>query len=181
MRARSVRGEDENDDVLRAPHRHGQYLQVKEENFLQEVTTTEAVVVHFFHPDFQRCKIVDKHLTAVSRKYPETKFIRVNGPEAPFFVTKLKVIMLPCIVLFKKGIAIDRIIGFDELGGVDDFPQIRLEKRLSDKGLITYRNDDLDSDEEEELKNRRKLRGGALYQGSKHKKGYGNSDDDEDW
>lgn len=158
---------------------HGQYLEVKEEHFLQEVTTSQAVVCHFFHPDFARCKIVDKHMMAVARKYPSAKFIKINGPDAPFFVTKLKVQMLPCIVMFKKGIAIDRIVGFDELGGVDDFPQIRLEKRLTEKGIITYKNEDLDSDEEEEINERRGLRGGALYQGSKHKRN--NDDDDEDW
>lgn len=32
----------------------GQYIDIKEENFLQEVTTTEKCVVHFYHQDFQR-------------------------------------------------------------------------------------------------------------------------------
>lgn len=34
--------------------RFGSYVEIKEDNFLQEVTTTEKCVVHFFHPDFQR-------------------------------------------------------------------------------------------------------------------------------
>jgi len=160
---------------------HGQYREVPEGEFLKEVTTSELAVVHFFHQDFERCKIVDKHLGAVCRKYHSTKFIKVDAEKAPFFVTKLKIQVLPCIVMFKKGIAVDRIIGFEELGGVDDFSQLRLEKRLSEKQLITYKRDDYDSDEEEEMKSRRGLKGGALYAGSKYSKKYGDDESDEDW
>ena len=159
---------------------HGHYSLVEEKKFLDEVTTSKAVVAHFFHEDFVRCKIMDKHMNEVARKYPATKFIRVDATKAPFFVQKLKIQMLPCIVMFKDGIACDRIIGFDELGGVDDFQQTRLEKRLADKGMIEYRNDAYDSDEEEELVQRSKIRGGALYQGSKASRNRGNLDDD-DW
>jgi len=45
--------------------------------------------------------------------------------DAPFFTVKLQVQMLPCLVLFCNGVAIDRIAGFDELGAKDDFPTIR--------------------------------------------------------
>ena len=159
---------------------HGQYQLVPEQDFLKEVTTSEKVVCHFFHPDFQRCKIVDKHLSILCRKYRGTKFIKVDSVEAPFFVTKLKIKVLPTIVMFQKGIAVDRIVGFEELGGQDDFKQVRLERRLADRGMIVYKNDDLDSDEEAELQERRAggLRGGALYSGSKYSKASADSDDE---
>jgi alkyl hydroperoxide reductase subunit AhpC len=41
---------------------HGEYREIKEEDFLKEVTASEWVVVHFYHKDFTRCKIMDKHL-----------------------------------------------------------------------------------------------------------------------
>ena len=162
---------------------HGSYTEVEEKKFLEEVTTTQHVVCHFFHPDFVRCKVVDKHLSAVCRKYLDTKFIKVNATEAPFFITKLQIQMLPCIVMFRKGIAIDRIVGFEELGGTDDFSQLRLEKRLADKGVITYKRDDIDSDEEEEMSQRAGVKGGGLYSGSKYSRVYKNNadDDDDDW
>ncbi len=95
-------------------------------------------------------------------------------------MTKLKIKVLPTIVMFQKGIAVDRIVGFEELGGQDDFKQVRLERRLADRGMIVYKNDDLYSDEEAELKERRAggLRGGALYSGSKHSKASADSDDE---
>ncbi|KIZ03525.1 hypothetical protein MNEG_4440 [Monoraphidium neglectum] len=39
---------------------HGSYEEV--------TTTTENVVVHFYHRDFERCKIVDKHLALLAKK-----------------------------------------------------------------------------------------------------------------
>jgi len=162
---------------------HGSYSEVEEKKFLEEVTTTKHVVCHFFHEDFMRCKVVDKHLNAVCRKYLDTKFIKVNATNAPFFVTKLQIQVLPCIIMFKNGIAVDRIVGFEELGGTDDFSQLALERRLADKGVIEYKRDDLDSDEEEEMKGRAGVRGGALYAGSKYSRQYKRSgeDSDEDW
>eukprot|EP00292_Cryptomonas_paramecium_P014296 CAMPEP_0113674436 /NCGR_PEP_ID=MMETSP0038_2-20120614/7414_1 /TAXON_ID=2898 /ORGANISM="Cryptomonas paramecium" /LENGTH=236 /DNA_ID=CAMNT_0000591009 /DNA_START=153 /DNA_END=863 /DNA_ORIENTATION=- /assembly_acc=CAM_ASM_000170 len=156
---------------------HGQYSLVPEQDFLKEVTTSEKVVCHFFHGDFQRCKIIDKHLGIICRKYKEAKFIKVDAEQAPFFVTKLKIKVLPTIVLFQKGVAIDRIVGFDELGGKDDFKQITLERRLADKGTITLKRDDDDSDEEESSDRRSK---GALYSGSKYQRKTHNNDSDDD-
>ena len=55
------------------------------------MTTSKAVVVHFFHEDFVRCKIVDKHMGEVARKYASTKFIRVDATKAlhpePYILT----------------------------------------------------------------------------------------------
>ena len=42
--------------------------------------------------------------------------------DAPFFVDKLNVRTLPCVVMFVGGVAVDRIVGFDTLGATDDFP-----------------------------------------------------------
>lgn len=42
--------------------------------------------------------------------------------DCPFFVDKLKIRTLPCVVLFVGGVAVDRVVGFEPLGGADDFP-----------------------------------------------------------
>jgi hypothetical protein len=46
----------------------------------QITTKTENVVCHFFHKDFERCKIVDKHLALLAKKYLETRFIKLSAP-----------------------------------------------------------------------------------------------------
>lgn len=54
--------------------------QVAEGDFLEVVTTTPRVVCHFFHSDFERCKLLDQHLTALARMYIDTRFIRLSAP-----------------------------------------------------------------------------------------------------
>ena len=49
-------------------------------DFLEAVTQTENVVCHFFHRDFERCKLLDKHLSILARKYFDTRFIKVSAP-----------------------------------------------------------------------------------------------------
>lgn len=42
---------------------HGTYTEVKDEKALMDITTsTKLCVVHFFKPDFNRCRIMDAHL-----------------------------------------------------------------------------------------------------------------------
>ena len=44
----------------------------------------------------------------IAGRHFSTKFIRINVKVAPFFVEKLKVQMLPCIIVFVNGISVDR-------------------------------------------------------------------------
>ena len=109
---------------------HGTYEGVSEASFLEISTTTDKVVAHFWHPEFERCKIVDKHLKVLSAKYFETRFVKVSVEQAPFLVDKLQVRMLPCVITFQGGIAGERLVGFEKLGNRDDFDTASLEKLL---------------------------------------------------
>jgi len=40
------------------------------------------------------------------------------------------------LVIFKDGIAEHRIVGFNELGGNDDFPTMQLARNLKKKGAL---------------------------------------------
>jgi len=119
---------------------HGVYSEIPaEKDFLKVTTGTKHVVCHFYHKDFVRCKIMDKHLTILAGKHFKTKFVKVDVEKAPFFVEKLAVKTLPCIISFIDGIAVDRIVGFAELGERDDFATGLLEKRLAHKDVITLK------------------------------------------
>ena len=54
--------------------------EIAEGDFLKVVTETQRVVVHFFHREFTRCKIMDKHLAAMTRKFFGTRFVKVSAP-----------------------------------------------------------------------------------------------------
>ncbi|WJX74841.1 Thioredoxin domain-containing protein plp3a [Trifolium repens] len=58
---------------------HGEYREVTEGDFLGEVTRSEKVICHFYHKEFYRCKIMDKHLKSLSSKHIDTKFIRLDA------------------------------------------------------------------------------------------------------
>ena len=119
---------------------HGTYTEITEQEFLPLVTKTKYVVIAFFHKDFTRCKIVDMHLEKICRTHNETRFVRIDAEKCPFFVQKLQIQVLPTIILFDDGIAFDRVVGFEELGGEDDFPTMALTRRLVKTGVILGKN-----------------------------------------
>jgi hypothetical protein len=81
---------------------HGEYREVSEGDFLGEVTRSEKVICHFYHKEFYRCKIMDKHLKTLAPRHVDTKFIKMDAENAPFFVTKLAIKTLPCVILFRS-------------------------------------------------------------------------------
>ncbi|EKG09894.1 hypothetical protein MPH_13101 [Macrophomina phaseolina MS6] len=117
---------------------HGTYQEIKEEKALMDITTsTKLCVVHFFHADFNRCRIMDNHLDILAPKHFDTRFLRINVDNAPFLVTKLKVQVLPCVIAFVGGQGVDRIVGFEGLGyGTDKFTTNDLERRLLQCGVL---------------------------------------------
>lgn len=119
---------------------HGSYSEIVQDEFLTSVTGSKFAVCHFYHRDFERCKIIDKHLELIAKEHLECRFVKLNAEKAPFFIQKLKVKVLPSILLFKDGIAIDRIVGFDDLGATDEFTTQTLAKRISNSGVIRWKN-----------------------------------------
>ncbi|KAG0285638.1 hypothetical protein BGZ96_010136 [Linnemannia gamsii] len=115
----------------------GVYKDITDEKEVMDVTTkTKQCVVHFYHSDFRRCMIVDKHLETLAKKHFKTKFVKIKVEDAPFLVEKLQVKILPCVIAFVDGIAVDRLIGFEELGNTDNFSTAMLELRYKTAGVI---------------------------------------------
>lgn len=127
---------------------HGHYTEIVQDEFLPLVTKSKYSAVHFYHNDFERCKIVDKHLSILSQRYLGTRFAKLNAAKTPFFVQKLQIKVLPTIVLFKNGVAIDRVVGFDELGGNDDFTTQTLARRIGQAKILQGNNQKEEEEEE---------------------------------
>ena len=96
---------------------HGQYTHVNQDEFLPAVTGSHLCICHFFHNDFKRCGIMDQHLQKLAKKHMTTKFIYIDAEKSPFFVEKMKIQTLPTVVMFRDGIAIDRVLGFEDFEG----------------------------------------------------------------
>ena len=119
---------------------HGKYQEIVEEEFLPVVTKSQYVVCHFYHKDFERCKIIDFHLKKIAPVHTESRFVNMDAEKCPFFIQKLSIQTLPTIIMFMDGIAVDRIIGFEELGNKDEFPTMALSRLLVNSGVIKAKN-----------------------------------------
>lgn len=94
------------------------------------MTKLHYTVVHFFHKDFQRCKIMEKHLLILCKQFPQTQFLAINAEKAPFFVERLNIRSLPTLCFFINGVMKDKLLGFTGLSG-DDFLTYELAARMS--------------------------------------------------
>ncbi|KAH9062837.1 thioredoxin-like protein [Lactarius vividus] len=116
---------------------HGKYTELTDEKEVIRTSASEPLcIIHFYHNNFRRCAIMDKHLATLAPKYFNTRFLRVFVEKVPFLVEKLGIKVLPCVICFIKGVTKDRIIGFEELGNVDSFSTATLELRLLHTGVI---------------------------------------------
>ena len=120
---------------------HGELRQLQDEKeFFSEMKGEDKMVVHFYRNNWP-CEVMDKHLKILSMKHLETKFVKLNAEKAPFLTDRLKIWMLPTLALIKNEKTTDYVVGFDELGGVDDFQTETLAMRLAAGGII-FESDD---------------------------------------
>ena len=130
---------------------HGEVRTITQDEFLPECNgSSKYVVVHFFHNDFERCKIMDHHLNIIAPLHLSCKFVRINAEKAPFFVAKLAIKTLPTVLVFKDGKTNDRLMGFEGLSDTknpDQFATSRLGRWLESTGAIEYEGPDTDDEE----------------------------------
>lgn len=121
---------------------HGKYEEIADEKeFFDVCKKSKNVVCHFYRDSTFRCKIIDKHLNLLATKHIEARFVKINAEKCKFLVDRLHIVVLPTICLAKDGKTVDYIIGFDDLGGIDDFPTEMLEWRIARADLINYSGD----------------------------------------
>ncbi|BFZ54715.1 hypothetical protein PYCC9005_001752 [Savitreella phatthalungensis] len=120
---------------------HGTVQTLDEEAVMVLSTKYPRVVVHFAHQDFAKCRVMDKHLEKIAKRYLKVRFVRIAAETAPFLVARLKIQVLPCVIPFVDGQAPGRILGFEglDLVGEDDFTTASLEGRLSQFNVIQQR------------------------------------------
>ncbi|KAK9898050.1 thioredoxin-like protein [Cystobasidium minutum MCA 4210] len=118
----------------------GQLIEMKvEKDIIQATLKQKNTIIHFYHPDFRRCKVMDSHLEKLASKYHKTRFIKVDVVNVPFLVVKLEIKVLPCVITFVDGITRDKIVGFETIGSgdSDNFTTSQLEERLAQSEVIT--------------------------------------------
>jgi len=121
---------------------HGVYKEIpSEKDFFDQVKNSKKAVVHFYRPTTMRCEIFDKHLGILAPKHLETRFVKLNAEKAPFLCERLSIRVIPTLLLIVDGQTKEKIAGFDQLGGHDDFSTEMMEWRLGVAGAINYKGD----------------------------------------
>ncbi|XAR52885.1 hypothetical protein NMG60_11021208 [Bertholletia excelsa] len=117
---------------------HGEYFEIPtEKEFFSIVKASERVVCHFYRENWP-CKVMDKHLSILAKQHIETHFVKIHAEKSPFLAEKLKIVVLPTLALIKNAKVDDYVVGFDELGGTDEFSTEELEERLAKAQVITF-------------------------------------------
>ncbi|GFP88608.1 thioredoxin domain-containing protein 9 homolog [Phtheirospermum japonicum] len=141
---------------------HGEYSEIpSEKEFFSVVKASQRVVCHFYREnwpcklwlrsldllrfvsngkaeDKQKLYVVDKHLAILAKQHIETRFVKINAEKSPYLSEKLRIVVLPTLALVKNAKVEDYVVGFDELGGTDDFSTEELEERLAKAQVIVY-------------------------------------------
>jgi len=159
---------------------HGEYEEIPEEKEFFNVTkNSQNVVCHFYRDETFRCKILDKHLKILAKKHVETKFCKINAEKTPFLCDRLKIRVIPTLIMIKDSKTRGYVVGFTDLGNTDEFSTEMLEWRLAHAEVINY-SGDLNTPPDEAKKAVK-----TNFIGKKTAKGRRNNDDDEsddnDW
>ncbi|CAI7642465.1 unnamed protein product [Penicillium glandicola] len=145
-----------------------------DQSVLDFTTRTSRCLVHFAHPDFARCAVMDMRLGELASVHYEVSFARVDD-----------------------GVGLDRVVGFEGLDargfdGVEGFDVRVLEKRLVFKGILLAAKIG-GGDEDDDVREEEDSDGGAGGRGFGRKKGRRGirdanpnvrnrgDDDDDDW
>ncbi|KAL9244955.1 hypothetical protein vseg_018668 [Gypsophila vaccaria] len=117
---------------------HGEYSEIPaEKDFFAVVKASERVVCHFYRENWP-CQVIDKHLSILAKQHIETRFVKIHAEKSPFLAEKLKIVVLPTLALIKNAKVENYVVGFDELGGKDDFSTEDLEEILGKYQVINF-------------------------------------------
>ena len=94
-------------------------LQIKENQFEEEVLKAEGkVLVDFWASWCGPCKMLSPVVEQLSEETPDVKFVGVDVDDAEGLAVKYGISSIPCLVLFKGGEAVNRMVGFRPKGEI---------------------------------------------------------------
>jgi hypothetical protein len=71
----------------------------------------------------------------------ETKFCKINAEKTPFLCDRLKIKVIPTIIMIKDAQTRGYVVGFTDLGNTEDFTTEMLERRIGHAEVINYSGD----------------------------------------
>ncbi len=87
-------------------------MEITEEDFDKIINNShKLVVVDFFAEWCMPCLMLSPIIEDLAEQIPEVKFVKINKDDNHLLVKKLGISNIPCLVIFKEGKEIERIIG----------------------------------------------------------------------
>jgi thioredoxin len=89
-------------------------INLTEANFTKEVLESDKLVlVDFWAPWCGPCKMLSPVIEELAKEYDgRAKICKLNTDENMALASKFQITSIPCIILFKAGNAVQKIVGF---------------------------------------------------------------------
>lgn len=89
-------------------------MSVRDDNFNTFITSNKLVVVDFFATWCGPCRALSPYIDELATNHRNILFAKANIEETPVIANELDVKSLPCVVIFKNGKEINRVVGFNK-------------------------------------------------------------------
>jgi thioredoxin 1 len=96
-------------------------IEINETNFEKEVLSSDKpVLVDFWATWCGPCKMLSPVIEEIASKYNgKAKVFKVNSDENMSLSTKFQITSIPCLILFKNGEVLQKIVGFRPKGDIE--------------------------------------------------------------
>ena len=95
--------------------------ELNKESFIKTLQDNENLLVDFWAPWNEHCKINSKILEDISHERNDVKILKINIDESKDIASEYGVKVVPSIIFFKKGKPIQEIKGITNKRALNDF------------------------------------------------------------
>nr|XP_034967925.1 phosducin-like protein 2 [Zootoca vivipara] len=134
-------------EELQKGQRFGELREISGEQYVKEVTNAQKgvwVVIHLYRSSIPLCVLINRHLSLLATKFPETKFVKAIANSC---IENYHDSCLPTLFVYESGEIKGKFIGIRECGGANLTVE-ELEWKLAEVGALKT---DLEENPKKEL------------------------------